>query len=100
MPPSSCGSDAFSARTACDASLTIAAYALQSGSSSRSQCDLLFGSFQNLTASIMWRASGGLGGGEPGTTARLELVAADESFHQFVSFLIAELQRRRLHEVR
>ncbi len=53
IPPSTCVSVAFSARTACDASLTIAAYALQSGSSSRSQCDLLLGSFQNLTASIM-----------------------------------------------
>src|SRR3954447_3331183 len=57
MPPSTCLSDAFSARTASDASFTMSAYADQSGSSSRSQCDLLLGSFQNLTASIMFACS-------------------------------------------
>src|ERR1051325_3193345 len=53
IPPSTRVKPGLSAATASAASLTISAYFLQSGSISKSQCDLLLGSFQNITASIM-----------------------------------------------
>src|SRR4051794_22131755 len=43
----------FSLRTATDAVFTKSAYTRQPASSSKSQCDMLFGSFHSLTASIM-----------------------------------------------
>src|SRR5437899_7996899 len=51
MPPSARRRAVFSALTASAASLTICAYCLHSGSSSKFQCDRLFGSFQSITAS-------------------------------------------------
>ena len=53
MPPSTRGSRGFSAAIASPASLAISAKRAQSGSSSKSQCDLLLGSFQSITASII-----------------------------------------------
>src|SRR5688572_17325421 len=52
MPPSTRVSRGFSAATASAAILIIAANMVQPGSISKSQCDLLLGSFQNITASI------------------------------------------------
>src|SRR5919109_1589618 len=53
MPPSTRSRRGFSAATAAAASLIMLAKVRHSGSSSNAQCDLLFGSFQNITASIM-----------------------------------------------
>ena len=68
MPPSTRVSAGLSAFTAAAASCAICANLSQPGSSARSQCDLLFGSFQNLTASIM---CGSLPACRAGATARL-----------------------------
>src|SRR2546421_13097400 len=53
MPPSTWGMSGLTSRTARDASLTILANLNHSGSTSKSQCDLLLGSFQKVTASII-----------------------------------------------
>src|SRR4051795_1358778 len=54
MPPSTRRSAGLSARTASPAPRTISLKISHSGSCvSKSQCDLLFGSFQNITASSM-----------------------------------------------
>src|SRR5919108_2875660 len=53
IPPSTRSTCGFSAATACAAILIICAKICQSGSSSKAQCDLLLGSFQNIIASIM-----------------------------------------------
>src|SRR4051812_4222767 len=60
MPPSTRGSSGFSAATASAASVTIRENARHSGSCSKAQCDLLLGSFQNITASIIksWASRG------------------------------------------
>src|SRR5690349_18697201 len=52
MPPSTRVRRGFSAATASVASLIMPANLVHPGSISKSQCDLLFGSFQNITASI------------------------------------------------
>src|SRR5829696_2716329 len=51
MPPSTFGREGFTCDTAAAAPFTISARIFHSGSSSKFQCDLLFGSFQNMTAS-------------------------------------------------
>ena len=53
MPPSTRGIDGFSARMASAAAITVSPNRVQSGSTSGSQWDLLFGSFQIIAASIM-----------------------------------------------
>src|SRR5437588_12398687 len=53
MPPSTRISCGASSATACAPVRVVALYKFQAGSSSRSQWDLLLGSFQNITASIM-----------------------------------------------
>src|SRR5919108_765689 len=53
IPPSTRSTFGFSAATAWAASLVMSANVRHSGSISKAQCDLLFGSFQNITASIM-----------------------------------------------
>src|SRR3954468_15560907 len=53
MPPSTFVRRGFSAGTASLARFTICANKLQSGSTSKSQCDLLLGSFQNITESTI-----------------------------------------------
>src|SRR5919198_2179434 len=53
MPPSTRSTYGFSAATACAAIVIMCAKICQSGSSSKAQCDLLLGSFQNIIASIM-----------------------------------------------
>ncbi len=52
IPPSTRGSPGASAAIACPASLAISANTAQPGSFSKSQWDLLFGSFQIIAASI------------------------------------------------
>ena len=59
MPPSTRGSLGSRPRSRRAASFTISANVSQSGSISKSQCDLLLGSFQNITASIMRALPGG-----------------------------------------
>src|SRR3954454_18219857 len=51
MPPSTRVTE-LSARTAWDAALTKSAYTFHPASTSKSQWDMLFGSFQSLTAAI------------------------------------------------
>src|SRR5579884_4426786 len=51
MPPNTRRSCEFSARIASAAMFTIAAKVFHSRSTSKSQCDRLFGSFQSITAS-------------------------------------------------
>ena len=51
MPPKTRRKRGFSALTASAAAFTSRAYTLQPGSISKFQCDRLFGSFQNMTAS-------------------------------------------------
>src|SRR6185312_2924822 len=51
MPPNTRRTAGRSAVTASAARLTMRAYALQSGSSSKFQCERLFGSFHSITAS-------------------------------------------------
>src|SRR5215813_2245688 len=53
MPPSTSGSSGFSRRMAVAAATTISANIFQSGSSLKSQCERLFGSFHSMTASTM-----------------------------------------------
>ncbi len=53
MPPSTRGSPGASAAIACPAALQVSAKITQPGSASRSQWDLLFGSFQIIAASII-----------------------------------------------
>src|SRR4051812_40399872 len=53
IPPRTRVSPEFSAATASAASVIIWANAFHSGSISKAQCDLLLGSFQNITASII-----------------------------------------------
>src|SRR5918993_1410206 len=53
MPPITRVVPRASASTASAANVTICANSLQPGSISASQCDMLFGSFQNITASTM-----------------------------------------------
>src|SRR5579883_1437170 len=53
MPPSTLGRDGFSAAIASAAAIVISAKRRQSGSTSGSQWDLLFGSFQIIAASII-----------------------------------------------
>src|SRR3954453_10549458 len=55
IPPSTRSNPGASAATACPVKLAICPKAVQSGSNSRSQWDLLLGSFQIITASIMIR---------------------------------------------
>src|SRR5437867_2764701 len=52
MPPNTRLSPGFSAATAREAPLTMPAKIFQPGSRWKSQCERLFGSFQNITASI------------------------------------------------
>src|SRR5947209_19166861 len=53
MPPSTRGTDGLACAMALPALIVIFANRLQSGSISGSQCDLLLGSFQIMTASII-----------------------------------------------
>jgi hypothetical protein len=53
MPPSTLVSAGCSAAVAALAAATMLANVVQSGSISKSQWDMLFGSFQNITASII-----------------------------------------------
>src|SRR3954465_6911395 len=53
IPPSAFGSFGLISATLAEASFTICANCFHSGSISKSQWDLLFGSFQNITASTM-----------------------------------------------
>ena len=53
MPPSTRGRSGLAALIALHAAIAIAAKRDQSGSTSGSQCDLLFGSFHTIAASIM-----------------------------------------------
>src|SRR5881227_919416 len=53
IPPSTRGISGLTSAMALHAAIAISAKRLQSGSTSGSQCDLLFGSFQILTASII-----------------------------------------------
>src|SRR3954449_4047170 len=55
IPPSTRSNSGASAATACPAKLAICPKAVQSGSNSGSQWDLLLGSFQIIAASIMIR---------------------------------------------
>src|SRR5579884_314779 len=54
IPPSAMGSSGFSLRIALLAVIIISANIFHSGSSLKSQCERLFGSFHNMTASIMY----------------------------------------------
>jgi hypothetical protein len=58
MPPSTRVSPGRSARTAPEAAWTVRAKIRHPSSTSKSQCDLLLGSFQNLTASIIRSSQG------------------------------------------
>src|SRR3569833_956437 len=58
MPPRTRGNVGWTERMALAASTAISAYRVLPGSSARSQCDLLLGSFQILAASIMLRPCG------------------------------------------
>src|SRR5690349_17569501 len=53
IPPRTRGRVGCSALIACPAAMAISEKSFQSGSISGSQCDLLFGSFQIIAASIM-----------------------------------------------
>src|SRR6478672_766154 len=53
MPPSTMGSSGFSLRMALLAAMTMSENIFQSGSSLKSQCERLLGSFHNMTASTM-----------------------------------------------
>src|ERR1051326_3568532 len=60
IPPRRRGKPGTSLFTALAAALVMAAKIFHSGSISKSQCDLLFGSFQSITASITrWPRSKG-----------------------------------------
>src|SRR5688572_18377325 len=73
MPPSTRNSAGFSTDTASAASVTMSAKVRHSGSTSNAQCDLLLGSFQNITASIIKRRAGcGSGGREHATRQHAE----------------------------
>src|SRR6476620_1573706 len=53
IPPRTFGRAGFTCVTAAAAAFTMSEKIFHSGSSSKFQCDLLFGSFQNITASTM-----------------------------------------------
>src|SRR5690242_3863742 len=53
IPPSTIGNSGFSRRTAWAAVIAISANIFQSGSILKSQCERLFGSFHNITASTI-----------------------------------------------
>src|SRR4051812_26918207 len=53
MPPSTMGRSGFSRRTAFAPARHMAANIFQSGSTLKSQCERLFGSFHNITASTI-----------------------------------------------
>jgi hypothetical protein len=61
IPPRTRGSVGLTLRTACAASVVISENAFHSGSSSKSQWDMLFGSFQSITASTAIYASPNVG---------------------------------------
>src|SRR5437868_7626364 len=77
IPPSTPVSRGFSDLTASAASFVISAYIVHSGSSSKSQCDLLLGSFQNITASTIVPPHGRINGARP---VRHRLAPTDKNF--------------------